>query len=539
MRRKRAWICLILVLSLVLTGCQLDFAGYFENLKSLAGYYGETDFSDMVYTRPDMDACQAALEESCEVFSNTANLNDVLNAINSYYDVYDDYYTNFDLAYIHYCQDVTDAYWQAEYSFFLDSYAQIDAGLEALYRALGASSWRDILEGDNYFGEGFFLAYDGESVWDETFMQMLSRESELINEYNSVFEQSLAAEYYSEEYFTLYGAQMAEIFVELVAQRQAIAAYAGYGSYPEFAYDFYYYRDYTPQEAQAYLSAIPEEMYELYCQVNQSDVWEIYNTYCAESSVFAYGRETAQAMGGEVWNAFQHLEENGVYDISYGANKYTTSFELYLYTYYTPYLFTCPTGDPSDKLTFVHEFGHFAADYVCYGSYAGTDVAEIHSQAMEYLSLLYGPADEALVELKMADCLMLYVEQAALALFEQQVYGLTGDELTVENVQALYESIGLRFGFDSWDWDCRDYVTVSHFYSNPMYIVSYVTSNDVALQIYQLEKEETGAGLALYEQALLSQESYLIYFAESSGLVSPFAEGRIHEVSQSLREILG
>ena len=135
---------------------------------------------------------------------------------------------------------------------------------------------------------------------------------------------------------------------------------------------------------------------------------------------------------------------------------------------------------------------------------------------------------------KLADTLCTYVEQAAYALFEQQVYDLTGDDLTVENVQKLYEQIGREFGFDSCEWDSRDYVAVSHFYTSPMYIVSYVVSCDIAFQIYQLELAEPGAGLALYEKCIYSTDGYLMLFAESYGLEPPFAEGRLEEVKKTL-----
>ena len=100
----------------------------------------------------------------------------------------------------------------------------------------------------------------------------------------------------------------------------------------------------------------------------------------------------------------------------------------------------------------------------------------------------------------------------------------------MENVEKLYRNIGTEFGLDSWGWDSRDYVTVTHFYTNPMYVVSYVVSNDLAMQIYQLELEEKGAGLSLYDQCLYSQDSYIMTFAEDYGLESPFAEGRLEAV---------
>ena len=180
---------------------------------------------------------------------------------------------------------------------------------------------------------------------------------------------------------------------------------------------------------------------------------------------------------------------------------------------------TNPDGSAYDPLTFAHEFGHFCNDYVCGGSYAGTDVAEVFSQGMEYLSLCYGKADSRVRKLKMLDC-------------------LNSEELTVENVQALYEQVGTDFGFPSWNWDSRDFVTMPHYFTNPMYIISYVVSNDAAFQLYQLEQAEEGSGLARYEAHLQSEESYFLSFLESAGLESPFAPGRLREVKATFESAL-
>ena len=39
----------------------------------------------------------------------------------------------------------------------------------------------------------------------------------------------------------------------------------------------------------------------------------------------------------------------------------------------------------------------------------------------------------------------------------------------------------------------RDFVVIGHFYTDPMYIISYVVSNDAAFQLYQMELEELTA----------------------------------------------
>ena len=201
-------------------------------------------------------------------------------------------------------------------------------------------------------------------------------------------------------------------------------------------------------------------------------------------------------------------------------------------------MFVNPTMTHNDKLTFAHEFGHFCNDYASGGSVAGIDVAEIFSQGMEYLSLCYVEHDPDLTQLKLYGCLCTFVEQAMYASFEHQVYLLEGEELTAENVYALYEQTGKAYGFDSWGWDSRDFVLIPHFFTNPMYVVSYVVSNDAALQLYQLEKEEAGRGLAVYEENLSSMESDFLAFLESAGLESPFAEGRLDEVKKTLEEAL-
>ena len=104
---------------------------------------------------------------------------------------------------------------------------------------------------------------------------------------------------------------------------------------------------------------------------------------------------------------------------------------------------------------------------------------------------------------------------------------------------ALYEKIGTRFGFDVWGWDCRDFVVIGHFFTDPMYIISYVMSNDAALQLYQMEQKEKGAGLALYEKELATQQMEFLAFLKEAGLESPLAVGRLDKVKQTFEQVLG
>lgn len=522
---NRKLLALILVLTMLLGGCGLPGG---DTLR----------YEDIQYTRPDMDAIAQTLAESCDAALNGTDLSQVEDGIWAFYDAYDQFYTDYYLAYIHYSGDLTDSDWEAEYDFCAENSSRLDAWLEELYYALADSPYREELESEEYFGAGYFDAYEGESIWDETFLSLMEQEAALIGDYYTLSAEASDAEYYSEEYFSDYGNRMGDLFVELVALRQQIAAYAGYASYPEFAYDFYYYRDFTPGQALEYAETIRQELVPLYEQVNASDVWNYGYDLCTEEQMYDYVKESAEAMGGAVAEAFGAMDEGGFYDVSYSENKFDTAFEVYLSSYYMPFVFVSPEGSAYDKLSFAHEFGHFASDYFSGGSYAGIDVAEVFSQSMEYLSLCYAENEGELEQYKLADCLCVYVEQAAYAVFEHMVYSLKGEDLTAENVYALYESVGKAYGFDSWNWDSRDFVAIEHFFTEPMYIISYVVSNDVAFQIYQREKERDGSGLRLFQNNLTSEESYVIYFAESIGLESPFADGRVAAVRKTLEEAL-
>ena len=258
-----------------------------------------------------------------------------------------------------------------------------------------------------------------------------------------------------------------------------------------------------------------------------------------EGQTFDYVETAARAMGGITWEAFSVMKSGGLYDISYGANKYNASFEIYLPMYYLPFIFMNPGLSRYDCLTLSHEFGHFCNDYASYGSYAGVDVMEIFSQGMEYLMLCYGEDTGDLIRMKMGDSLCLFVEQAAFASFEQQMYSLAGADLTVENLCDLYEETVLEYGLDVVGYDRREFVAITHLYTNPMYIQSYLFSNDAAMQLYALEQETPGAGLKLYEKNLASRECWFLEVVESMGLESPFDRGRMEDLAETFREVLG
>ena len=537
-KRMLRLIALVLVCSL-LTGCGMSadlvkgaLGKAFASLDSNMPVYAE-----MEYSRPDMAKLEQTITQATEAAAGE-DFDRIIDMIWEFYDVYDWFYTNYALADIRYSGDLTDGYWEEEYNFCLENSPRVDAMLEELYYALAKSPCLKELESVEYFGPGYFDSYQGENNWDEEFTALMERESELIGRYYELSGQAAEYETGSEAYYDACFRDMAQVLIDLIRLRHEIAAYWGYDSYPQFATDYYHYRDYTVAESQAYLEQVREELVDLYRQVNLSGIWENGYTDSSEAQTYAYVRKMAENMGGMVAEAFQVMDVCGLYDIAYGENKYPTSFEIYLDSYHVPFIFMDPTMTTYDQLVFAHEFGHFCNDYASGYSYAGVDVLEFFSQGMEYLSLCYVEDTAQLTKMKMADSLSLYVEQSAFASFEMQMYDIPMEELTAEALEALYDQVAREYGFKSIGYDAREFVTISHYYTNPMYILSYVVSNDAAMQLYQLERSNPGAGLAVLEENLTTEEYYFLSFLSGAGLESPFAEGRIQEVRETFEQIM-
>lgn len=527
-----------LLLALTLTGCELPSA-LEQALQQNTSVYPVTDedlvaFPDMVYQRPQIAELEAYVDQTLAT-AQTGDVQATIDAFDVFYTAYDRFYTDIALADIYYCKDLTDTYWEEEYSYCMEVNPKVDELYERICYGLAASPIREDLEADDYFGEGFFDGYEGENLWDAEFSALLEQEAAILDRYFQLSQEGLDYQMGSYAYYEACGDELAQVLADLVALRQTISAYYGYDTYAEFAWDFYYYRDYTPSQTRDLLAQIRQELVPLYRQLDYTWWNGVSETY-TQKQVMDYVRYVANNMGGMAQEAFQVMEHYQLYDTDYGVNKHNISFEVYLPSYTVPYLFVNASGTKYDCLTVTHEFGHFCNDYASYGSYAGIDVKEIFSQGMEYLSLCYTSPDQGMATAKMADSLCIYVEQAAYADFEMRIYDLPAQDISAQAIIDIYAQVMEDYGLVKGD--PRYFVTIPHFYSYPMYVISYVVSNDAAMQIYQLELEEAGAGLAMMEENYDTQEAYFLAFLETAGLESPFVPGRMAQVSKTFSEIL-
>jgi oligoendopeptidase F len=218
------------------------------------------------------------------------------------------------------------------------------------------------------------------------------------------------------------------------------------------------------------------------------------------------------------------METGGLYDIGYSNTKMNTGSTTYLADHKVPYVFM----NGGNATGVVHEFGHFCDGYVSRGHIPNVDTAEVYSQGMEYMSMFY--ADGTQNETEAYSLLRCYVLAAAQADFELRLYEMPAQEVTADSIVKLYAQVGtdwkLSFvgGFNK-----QGLVTTLHYYLSPMYMLSYAVSGDAALQLYELESGQAGAGLRCYEEFLASGQVQLLALLEEADLRSPFEPGAIEK----------
>ncbi len=526
-------------------------------------------FADMRYERPqraldDLRDNLTALEKALDRASSLRAVTSILDAC------YEDYYrfdTMYTLAMIRSCLDMTDAYYAEELAFCEEKYSELQGLMEEMYYLCGASDMARRLE-ESYFWEGFAGEYADAALssYNEETLALMRQENALLAEYRELtanpvvtldngsriqlYDYLLTADEARYDaaimaYYRQYNEPLSRVYIELVKTRQALASALSFESYEQMAYQYSYDRDYSPAQAAQYLEEIRRVLAPLYRELED---YTVDYAWLEEDELYDALRLGAQAMGGEAEEAFDFMAAHGLCDVSMSAVKAGKSFQTYLEDYEAPYLFVNPYGDDSDILSFAHEFGHFVDAYVNRNAAESIDLAEFFSQSMEYLMLDY--AEGALSEERMEnlrrckwlDTLDTYVQQASFAAFEHAVYDAAPEMLDAAFLNELSLHTAMDYGYYdgySSEYYALSWIDIVHFFEQPFYVVSYPVSNDLALQIWELEQEKKGEGLKKLREALPREYYGMLDTAGAVGLQSPFAPGRIEQIAEDIRLNLG
>jgi oligoendopeptidase F len=148
------------------------------------------------------------------------------------------------------------------------------------------------------------------------------------------------------------------------------------------------------------------------------------------------------------------------------------------------------------------------------------------------LFVAYLPQDkkslqEELEAHKMYSTLYVQVVQSAYTAFEQAVYQLPKEEVTLTKINGIAKDVTNRFDLHEEDFGLT-WTWIPHFYEQAFYCISYCFSNDIAFQLYQEECAQAGNGVSLYIDLIQwNPDQTFLENIRRVGLVDPCDESRI------------
>ena len=585
--KKRMTVAVALLLVLVLLcGCGIPEGSLGSKLgDKLAELVQSTNghnpdglkFSDMHYTRPDLDKLSADVAAVEEALENGMKLKDVEELLDVCMDGYDEFSTMYSLANIYNCKDLRDEYYAAEYEWISTENSTVSQLFDEMYYACAGSALGAELEED-YFWEGFCEDYadPDDSYYNDESVALMQRESELISRYREIVADPVI-EWKGEEvafyelleelsdysdvqgyydylgalmtYYETYNEPLAEVYIDLMRVHEDMAKAMGFSTAEEMEFVFGFDRDYTPEDAAVFIDDVKTYLVPISIWAEERGLsYNITYSPLGTEELYSALHGVAENIGHGCTEAFSFMDKYELCDVEPSVYKADTSFQTYLSMYDAPFVFLNPEGTTRDLVTFVHEFGHFTDAYTNFDAAETIDLAEVYSQALEFLSLSHMdgllPASDvnALRTGKMLDALDTFIQQASFADFESKAHAIGPDELTAEKLNELALQATKDFGycpegfeeFMQYFW-----MDITHLFEYPFYVISYPVSLDVAMQIYVLEVEEEGKGLDKYFEMMPRDYDTFMETVTENGLQSPFAEGGLASIAQVIADTIG
>ena len=585
--KKRMTVAVALLLVLVLLcGCGIPEGSLGSKLgDKLAELVQSTNghnpdglkFSDMHYTRPDLDKLSADVAAVEEALENGMKLKDVEELLDVCMDGYDEFSTMYSLANIYNCKDLRDEYYAAEYEWISTENSTVSQLFDEMYYACAGSALGAELEED-YFWEGFCEDYadPDDSYYNDESVALMQRESELISRYREIVADPVI-EWKGEEvafyelleelsdysdvqgyydylgalmtYYETYNEPLAEVYIDLMRVHEDMAKAMGFSTAEEMEFVFGFDRDYTPEDAAVFIDDVKTYLVPISIWAEERGLsYSITYSPLSAEDLYPALRGVAENIGHGCTEAFSFMDKYELCDYEPSVYKANTSFQTYLSMYDAPFVFLNPEGTTRDLVTFVHEFGHFTDAYTNFDAAETIDLAEVYSQALEFLSLSHMdgllPASDvnALRTGKMLDALDTFIQQASFADFESKAHAIGPDELTAEKLNELALQATKDFGycpegfeeFMQYFW-----MDITHLFEYPFYVISYPVSLDVAMQVYVLETAEAGKGLDKYFEMMPRDYDTFMETVTENGLQSPFAAGGLASIAQVIADTIG
>ena len=556
-------------------------------------------FSEMTYTRPDIDALLARCKQ---LAAKAADAPDGDALIQVYYEqsrAFADYTTASQLANIHYTCDTRDAYWKAEQDFFdANGPAVTNASVE-ISRAFLANPYVEALT--EHFGTTCVAGMKNAVLgMDDRTVELQQEFNALVSQYQQIYGGALVeldgkqltipqlgpykedlnpavrrAAYEAEAgYFDAHRDELDALYTKIVKNLNQQAQVLGYKDYSELSYVRMNRIGYGQAEIQAFRDqvardVVPELQKVMAMRAKRTGI--THPTFTDLPIIFKDGnpkpipgyqarmdaaRTMYHELSPETAEFIDFMQDNELFDVESRPGKMSGGYMTSLPSYKAPFIFANWNNTSGDVDVLTHECGHAFEGYVAERDPAipadlecpGMESAEIHSMAMEFLTapwhhLLFGRDTDKYALLHAEDSFVFLAYGCEVDEFQHIMYqnpDLTPDERNAEWLK-LEKKYRPWIDFDNLPFYGRGagWQRQLHIYECPFYYIDYCLSTMAALQFFLLSltdhKDAWERYLRLVRRAGTASYTELL---ETAGLKVPFEEGSIKGIAQQMTDWL-
>ena len=551
-------------------------------------------FSEMPYTRPDLEKIREESGKVLEKLRSAATAEEQIEAYLAYEEAQKETYTNCSLAYVRHTIDTKDEFYEKE-SDYID---EISPALQELGQkielALLESKFRPQLE--ERLGKLLFRNMEiSVRCMKPEIMELMQEENKLTSEYEKLYASALvewegemiplpklgpfmqspdravrkAAFETKGRWFDEHQAQLDELYDKMVKNRTAQGKAMGYENYIPLAYDRLGRNSWGPAECAAFRAQIAQDLVSVVARVKEDqakrigvDKMKFYddpllfpdgnaNPQGTPDDILAAGREMYHELSPETKEFIDFLYDGELLDVLSKEGKAPGGYCTDFAAYQAPFIFSNFNGTAGDVDVLTHEAGHAFAfyrsarkGYLTALQSPTMEGCETHSMSMEFLTApwhekFFGPATRK-YEIGHCESSLIFIPYGCMVdEFQHIMY--EQPDLTPAQRNEVWLKLEKKYrpwiDFENLPFYSRGagWQQQLHIYMSPLYYIDYCMAQTMAFQFWLASLENREEAWKKYLAFVdLGGTRTFDELVEGAGMKLPYAPGCIKEIGEKI-----
>lgn len=551
-------------------------------------------FSEMPYSRPDMEALAAATTQTLEAMKAAPNAAGQIAAYDAYEKKMQTAGTMQQIAYIRHTINTKDEFYNAENDYMDEIGPKLQELTHRVNTALLESPYRAELE--RHYGALMFKNLEiAARSFSPAIVELMQEENKLVSEYQNLYASATvefdgktmplpllgpykqdpdravrkAAYEADAKFFDSHREELDTLYDKLVKVRDAQAKKMGLPNYIPLGYDRMGRNCYTAKDVAAFRDQIAEDMVPIVAKVKEAQRRRIGVEKLAfydepisfadgnavpegtPDEILAAGKKMYQELSPETAEFIDFMFENELFDVLSRDGKAPGGYCTEIADYKSPFIFSNFNATAGDVDVLTHEAGHAFEAYRAFKQELPSllhsptiEACECHSMSMEFLTapwhhLFFGKQTDKYELGHCEDALVFIPYGCMVDEFQHKVYENPG--MTPEQRNKLWLSLEKKYrpwiDFDNLPFYSRGggWQRQLHIYEVPLYYIDYCMAQTVAFQFWNLSRENYAEAWKRYmtfvDKAGTATFAELV---ESAGLKVPYHAGCIKEIGESI-----